>query len=177
MNKDKRQSKLDYIDEYQKKMEKAKVVVLASCEGVTVAQMTQLRKEIRKLGDETRVIKNNLLQRACENLKRDDLVPHFAGSTLMTFGYKDPVAPVKVLFDFAAKANKLKFKSGLLGDKMLSVKELEALSRLPNRDQLLSMLLSCMQGPMRNLVRVLSGTILKFVYALQAIKEKKEQAA
>ncbi|HNV69597.1 MAG TPA: 50S ribosomal protein L10 [Candidatus Ozemobacteraceae bacterium] len=177
MNQQKRQMKAAYVDEFQKKMEKAKVVVLAACEGVTVDEMTRLRREIRKLGDEARVVKNTMLRRACQNLKHENVLPHLTGSTLMTFGYHDPVAPVKALFDFAQKASKLKFKAGLLGDQLLSVQELENLSKLPGREQLLSMLLSCMQGPMRNMVGVLSGVTRKFVYALNAIKEKKEKAA
>lgn len=176
MNQKKRQSKAAYIDEFQKKMEKAKVVVLAGCEGVTVDEMTRLRRDIRKLGDETRVIKNTMLHRACQNLKHDSVLPFLTGSTMMTFGYHDPVAPVKALFDFAQKATKLKFKAGLLGDQFLSVKELENLSKLPGREQLLSMVLSCMQGPIRNMVGVLAAVPRKFLYALNAIKEKKEQA-
>jgi large subunit ribosomal protein L10 len=168
--------KTAYVSEFQDKLEKAKVVVLASCEGVNVDQMTDLRKQIRNLGDEIKVVKNTLLQRALNNLGREEFAKHMTGSVAMTFGYADPAAPVKVLFDFSEKAKKFKFKAGLLGDKMLTPADLVALSKLPSRDQLLSMLLSAMQGTIRNFVSVTQGPIRKFVYALQALKEKKEQA-
>ena len=167
--------KTAYVNEFSEKIEKAKVIVLASCEGVNVEQMTDLRKQIRKLGDEVRVVKNTLLQRALQKLGKEELSKFMTGSTAMTFGYQDPAAPVKVLFDFAGKAKKFTFKAGLLGDKMLTPADLEALSKLPGREQLLSMLLSTMQGTIRNFVSVTQGPIRKFVYALQALKDKKEQ--
>jgi len=166
-----------YVDEFEKKIAKAKVMILSSVEGVDVEQMNALRKSIRTLGDESRVVKNTLIKRAMKKLNHEGLNQYLEGSTLVTFGYTDPVAPVKALFDFADKAKKFQFKAGMLGDKVLSVAELEALSKLPGREQLLSMLLSVLQGPMRNMVSVTQGPIRKFVYALQAIKEQKEKAA
>lgn len=166
-----------YVDEFQKKLEKAKVVVLADYEGITVEQITALRKDIRNSGAEMRVVKNNLLARALKNRGQEEFAKSLVGATAVTFGYNDPAPPVKVLFDFAGKAAKFKFKSGLLGDKVLSVADLEALSKLPGREQLLAMVASAMQGPLRNLVNVAQGPIRKFVYALDAIRQKKEKGA
>ncbi|MFZ2960753.1 MAG: 50S ribosomal protein L10 [Candidatus Ozemobacteraceae bacterium] len=166
-----------YIAEFTDKLNKAKVVVLSSVEGVDVEQMNALRKNIRGIGDECRVVKNTLVARALDGLHHESLTPFLTGSTLMTFGYADPIAPVKALFDFAGKVKKFTFKSGMLGDRLLNVKELEQLSKLPSRPALLSMMLSVMQAPMRNMVSVTQGPIRKMVYALQAILEKKEKAA
>ncbi|MBF0499133.1 MAG: 50S ribosomal protein L10 [Candidatus Riflebacteria bacterium] len=166
-----------YIAEFTEKLNKAKVVVLSSVEGVDVEQMNTLRKNIRGIGDECRVVKNTLVARALDGIHHETLAPFLTGSTLMTFGYSDQVAPVKVLFDFADKVKKFTFKSGMLGHKLLTVKELEQLSRLPSRPVLLSMMLSVMQGPMRNMVSVTQGPIRKLVYALSAIREKKEKAS
>lgn len=169
--------KAQYVEEFSQKLKKAKVVVIGSAEGLTVEEMNLMRKNIRANGDETRVVKNTLVHRALDNLKHEELGKLCIGSTLMVFGYSDPVAPVKALFDFADKAKKFKFKGGMLGDKVLSVAELEALSKLPGREQLISMLLSCMNGPIRNMVSVTQGPIRKMVYCLQALKEQKEKAA
>ncbi len=169
-------NKEKYVEFFQDKLSKAKVLVLSSCEGVTVDQMTALRKNIRQTGDEIRVVKNTLVKRALHNLNIKDLDKYMEGSTAVTFGYSDPVAPVKTLFDFAGKAQKFVFKAGFMQEKLLSVKELETLSKLPGRTQLLSMLLSTMVGPIRNMLSVCQGPIRKLVYALQAIKEKKEKA-
>ncbi len=169
--------KEQYVKEFKAKLEKAKVVILSSVEGVTVDQMTLVRKNLRQNGDEMRVVKNTLLRRAFHDMKMEGLEKFMTGSTAVIFGYSDPVAPVKTLFDFAEKAQKFQFKAGLLGDSMLTVKQLESLSKLPGRTQLLSMLLSTMVGPIRNMVSVCQGPIRKLVYAVQAIREKKEKAA
>jgi large subunit ribosomal protein L10 len=169
--------KAEYVAKFQEKFEKSKVVVLADCEGLNVEQMTALRKEIRNLGDEIKVVKNKLVRRALKNVGREELGKYLVGSTAITFGYNDPAPPVKALFDFAEKAKKFKFKVGMLGEKVLSVKELENLSKLPARPQMLSILLSVMIGPLRNLVSVTQGPIRKLVYALEAIRQKKEKEA
>jgi len=167
--------KTAYVNDFQQKLAKANVVVLASCEGVNVDQMTALRKSIRSSGDELRVVKNTLLVRAFKNANMEQLNPFMTGSTAITFGYSDPVTPVKALFEFAQKAQKFTFKAGFFGGKILTAKELEQLSKLPGRNQLLSMLLSTMVGPIRNMLSVCQGPIRKFVYALDAIKQKKEK--
>ena len=169
--------KQEYIDEFQKKIEKAKVLVLANCEGVNVGDITQLRADIRKTNSELRVVKNTLFKRALNSCDVTDLDQFMVGSTAVAFGYEDPVSPVKAMFDFADKAKKFSFKGGLLDGKMLTVAQLENLSKLPGRHELLTMVASCMQGPIRNIVSVMQGPIRKFVYALDAVREKKEKEA
>lgn len=169
--------KATYVEEFQEKLKKSQVIIVAGCEGVNVEQMTALRKDVRNSGAEIRIVKNTLLQRAAKNLGKEKLCEQLVGCTSITFGYTDPAAPVKVLFDFAGKAAKFKFKGGMLGEKMLSVSDLQALSRLPGKKQLLAMLASVFQGPLRNLVSVCQGPIRKMVYALDAIRQKKSKEA
>jgi large subunit ribosomal protein L10 len=169
--------KNSYIKLFQEKLEKAKVLVFSNCSGVTVEDINVMRREVRKTGSESRVVKNTLLQRALHNLKIDGLDGFLSGSTLVTFGYEDPVAPVKALFDFADKCKKFSFKGGYLQGKVLDTNQLKSLSTLPGRKELLGMVASVMQGPIRNLVSVTQGPIRKLVYALEAIREQKEKAA
>lgn len=168
-----------YVKEYQDKIEKSAVVVLTNCEGIKVTDMTNLRKMVRESGAEMRVVKNTLVVRALNNLGMEGLTEFMKGSTAVTFGYDDPVGPVKALFDFAAKAKlkKFTFKAGYMEGKVLSSQELEALSKLPGRKELLGMVASVFQGPIRNIVSVCQAPIRKFVYALDAVREKKEKEA
>ncbi len=166
-----------YVKEFQEKIEKSAVVVLANCEGVNVADMTQLRKSIRETGSEMRVVKNSLIVRALRNLDLNELEGHMKGATAVTFGYEDPVSPVKALVEFAGKSKKFKFKAGLLEGKVLDAAGIDALSRIPGRKELLGMVASVFQGPIRNFVSVCQGPIRKFVYALEAVREKKEKEA
>lgn len=168
--------KVAYCEDIEKKMTQAKVMVLMDFSGVNVEQVNRLRKEIRELGDEVRVVRNTLVKRVAKKLGHDALLPHLEGPTAIAFGYKDPVAPVKALVKQAGEIEKLKFKTGFLDGRLLDPEQIKALSKLPGRNELLSMLLSVLQGPMRNLVGVLSGPIRKLAYALEAIRKQKEQA-
>ncbi len=169
--------KAEYILDMQKKFERAKVMVLVNYSGVNVEQMTRIRKEIRASGDEMRVVRNTLVKRLCKQLGHEALLPHLEGPTAIAFGYNDPVAPVKALVKFAGEVAKFEFKTGMLEGKLLGTAELEALSKLPGREQLLSMLLSVLQAPIRNLAVVLSQNIAKLAYALEAVKKKKSETA
>ncbi|GAB4277610.1 MAG: 50S ribosomal protein L10 [Candidatus Rifleibacteriota bacterium] len=158
--------KEEYVKEFQEKLEKAGVVVLANCEGVTVSEMTQLRKAIRETGSEIRVVKNTLLRRALAKANIGELEGFMKGSTAVTFGYEDPIAPVKALFDFTQKAKKFTFKAGYMEGKALNVDELNALSKIPGRKDLYAMLASAVQGPIRKLACV-----------LDALRKKREESA
>jgi large subunit ribosomal protein L10 len=157
--------KEDYVKEIQEKLDKSQVVVLANCEGVSVTDMTALRKAIRESNSEIRVVKNTLVRRALHNLNMNELEDHMKGSTAVTFGYEDPVAPVKALFDFTQKAKKFTFKAGYMDGKPLTVEQLNALSKIPGRQELYSMLASAVQGPIRKLACV-----------LDALRTKREEA-
>lgn len=169
--------KQEYVKTFQEKLEKSKVVVLSSIEGVTVGDMNELRKSVRETGSEIKVVKNTLVCRALDNLDMGDLNKHLTGSVAVTFGYDDPVSPVKALIDFAGKCKKFQFKAGMLGGSLVNTNQLIALSKLPGRQELLSMLASVMQAPIRKVVNVLQAPIRKFVSTLDAVREKKEKEA
>jgi len=154
-----------YVKEFAEKLAKSQVVVLANCEGVQVSDMTALRKAVRETGSELRVVKNTLLCRALHNTPMKELEAHMKGSTAVTFGYKDPIAPVKALFEFADKAKKFTFKAGYMDGQTLDVNQLTALSKIPGRKELYGMLASAVQGPIR-----------KFAGVLDALREKREKA-
>lgn len=154
-----------YVKEFQEKLAKAQVVVLANCEGVKVSEITALRKAVRETGSELRVVKNTLLCRALHNTPMKELEGHMKGNTAVTFGYNDPIAPVKALFDFADKAKKFTFKAGFMDGQTLDVNQLTALSKIPGRKDLYAMLASAVQGPIRKLAGV-----------LDSLRKKREEA-
>lgn len=157
--------KEEYVKEFQEKLEKANIVVLANCEGVTVSEMTELRRNVRQTNSELRVVKNTLLARALHNANMNELEGHMKGATAVTFGYEDQIAPVKALYEFTQKAKKFVFKAGFMDGKALTVDQLTALSKIPGRKDLLSMLASAVQGPIRKLACV-----------LDALRTKREEA-
>jgi large subunit ribosomal protein L10 len=140
--------------------------VVADYRGLNVAQVTELRKQLREAGIEFQVLKNSLVRRATEGTDFVELNKILTGPTAIAFGNEDAVAPAKILNDFAKKNDALKLKGGVVEGKVVSQEEIKALAELPSREGLLSMLLSVLQAPVRN-----------FALAVKAVGEKQEAQA
>ena len=172
-----RDEKVAEVAELSGKFAKAKIAIVADYKGLTVPVLQELRHNLRRNDAEFRVAKNTLLNRAVEDTDFRGLQEYFVGTTALTVSYGDPVTPAKILTDFCKDHPELKIRSASLDGKVLSVEEVTALSSLPSREVLLGQMLSVMNAVPTGLVQVLSGVPRTFLYALQAIKEQKEQAA
>ena len=148
------------------KFESAASVVIVDYRGLTVEEVTNLRKQLRDAGVEMKVIKNSILSRAAKKVGLDGLDEVFTGPTAVAFSNDDVVAPVKIIDEFAKDAKALEIKGGVIEGKVSSVEQITALAKLPNREGLLSMLLSVLQAPVRNVA-----------YAVKAVAEKNEEVA
>ena len=147
------------------KFESAASVVIVDYRGLTVEEVTNLRKQLRDAGVEMKVIKNSILSRAAKKVGLDGLDEVFTGPTAVAFS-DDVVAPAKIIDEFAKDAKALEIKGGVIEGKVSSVEQITALAKLPNREGLLSMLLSVLQAPVRNVA-----------YAVKAVAEKNEEVA
>ena len=165
------QVKKEVVAELVEKIKKAQSVVFVDYQGIKVNEETALRRQMRETGAEYLVAKNRLFKIALkESGVEDNFDEVLEGTTAFAFGYADPVAPAKAVFELTkakakAKQDIFKIKGGVLTGKKVSASEVEALAKLPSRDQLLSMLLNSMLGPVR-----------KLAYATVAIADKKESA-
>lgn len=164
------------VQEIQERLSKAQGAVLADYRGLNAEEMTQLRREARNAQVEFKVLKNTLVILAAKALDMDDLVPYLNGPTAFAFGYEDPVAPAKVLGEFAKKNKALEIKGGIVEGRVVAAAAVTDLANLPGREQLLSMVLRGMQGPIYGMVNVLQGNIRNLVYALEAVRKQKEAA-
>ena len=163
------------VSEIKEKLQQASGVVLADYRGLTVAQATRLRAQLRQAGVEYRVMKNTLVRRAVNEIGLEGLDSYLNGPTAIAFG-ADPVAPAKVLLEFA-KVNKLKkfqIKAGILEGEVIGPKGVKALAELPSREVLLTMVVRGMQAPLVGMVNVLQGPIRKTGYALEEVRKLKE---
>lgn len=165
------------VQEIQERLAKVQGAVLADYRGLNAEEMTQLRKATRNAGVEFKVLKNTLTILAAEALEMDDLVPYLKGPTAIAFGYNDPVAPAKVLSEFAKKSKALEIKGGIVEGRVIGPEGVANLADLPGREELLSMVLRGMQAPIAGLVNVLQGNIRNLVYALEAVRKQKEAAS
>lgn len=164
------------VGELHEKFAKAAVVILTDYKGLDVTTMNQLRKKLREAEVEYQVVKNSLMVRASEETDVALIKESFKGPSAIALGYNDPVAPAKVLTDFAKENDKLEIKVGVMQDKVLDLDSIKALSSLPSREQLLAMVLSAMNGVPTALVRALNDVPCRLLNVLNAIKEQKEAA-
>ncbi len=169
------EKKKKVVAELKEKIESANVVVLADFRGITVKDITGLRKQLYKAESEFRVVKNTLLKRAVEEAGLNDLGSQLEGPTAMLLGYKDPVEPIKALVEFTQEIEKGEIKSGALGKNIITIEDLLAMSKLPPKEVLLAKVVGGIQAPLYGFVNVLQGVLRKFVYALNAVKEQKEK--
>jgi large subunit ribosomal protein L10 len=153
----------------------AEAAVLAEYRGLTVAQMTELRRKAREAGVFLRVVKNTLARRAVEGSSFECLKDHFVGP-LAFAASSDPAAVAKVLDEFASKNDKFIIKTGAMGGVVMSEAELKALARLPSREQLLAMLVATMNAPVQKFVRTLNEVPTSFVRVLAAVRDARQAA-
>jgi large subunit ribosomal protein L7/L12 len=142
-----------------------------------VNQVTELRKQLRGVKAEYRIMKNTLAIRASEGTGLAGLKAHLKGPTGMVIGYDDPVLPAKILRDWIGaekREEKIKVTVGVLEGKLVQAADLAAIAKLPKKEVLIAMLLSAMQGPIRGVVYTLSAVLSKFVRVVAAIQDKKK---
>ncbi|AXI00423.1 50S ribosomal protein L10 [Sporosarcina sp. PTS2304] len=158
------EAKQAVVSEIADKLKESVSVVVVDYRGLTVAQVTELRKQLRDAGVEFKVYKNSMTRRAAEAAGLEGLNENLTGPNAIAFSTEDVVAPAKILNDFAKKNEKLEIKAGVIEGNVASAEDVKALATLPSRDGLLSMLLSVLQAPVRN-----------FALATKAVAEQKEE--
>lgn len=168
--------KKEIAEELHEKFLKSKIVILTDYKGLDVASVSDLRKKLNDVNVEFKVVKNTLLARASENTDVETIKDDFKGPSAVVLSYDDPVAPAKVITEFAGGNDKFEIKVGVMGGKRLDGNAIKALSSLPSREVLLAQVLSAMNGVPTAFVRVLNAVPQKLLYALQAIKDQKEAA-
>lgn len=169
------------VAQLKEQLESAKGVVLTSYKGLTVAQDTELRRELREAGVSYHVVKNTMLRIAAKEASIEGIEEHLEGTTAFAFSTEDAVAPAKVICGFIKKnkledAEVLTVKVGMVEGKVIGVDEVKALAALPSREELIAKLLGSMNAPISNTVNVLQGVIRNAVYVLDAIRSQKESA-
>lgn len=162
------------VKEVGEKIKAADATVLTDYRGLTVQAIAELRGELRKQDIEYKVYKNTLVARAVKKLKIEGLDEYLAGPTALAFSTGDPVAPAKVLADFAKENKALEIKAGLVENGIMDAASIRALAKLPSREVLLGKLAGALQGPMSGLANVLNGPMRGLAVALGQVAEAKK---
>lgn len=166
MNKDIIAKKEAAVDEAAEILKNAKSVIIVDYLGLTVAEVTEMRAELRQSEASMQVIKNSILKRAAEKSGFDGLEDKFLGPTAIVYSNEDPVAPAKIADKYANEVEAMEIKGGMIEGKVSELADIQALAKLPSRDGLLSMLVSVLQAPVRNVA-----------YAVKAVADSKDEPA
>jgi large subunit ribosomal protein L10 len=145
------------VDEIAGKLEKAQSTVVVEYRGLSVSEVTQLRRDLRAENVEFKVYKNKLVQRATEKVGYETLNSELTGPNAIAFGNDDAVAPTRILADFAKKHEALVLKAGIVEGKVLNTEELKEIAQLPGREGMYSMLLGMLQAPVSKFARVVKA--------------------
>jgi large subunit ribosomal protein L10 len=163
------------VAEVSKVLTDSNVAIVAEYRGLTVAQMTALRRSARQAGVYVRVVKNTLVRRAVMGSQFESLSDHLSGPLAFTAG-KDPAALAKLLTEFSKDNEKFRITAGSMQGKLMSKAQMDALAKLPSRDVLLAILMGTMMAPVQKFIQTLNEVPSKFVRALAAVRDQKQAA-
>ena len=151
--------------------------VLANFQGLKAQDFDELRLKLRSKQGNCRVVKNTLLKRALDAAKLPGLESFLEGPTAVIFQKGDITASSKIVIDFAKDHEQLKIKVGCMNGRVLAAKEVVEISRLPGRGVLVAQLARGFNAPLQRFANVLLGSIQSLVFALEAVRQKKEPAS
>ncbi|CDQ41433.1 MULTISPECIES: 50S ribosomal protein L10 [Virgibacillus] len=158
------EQKKQLVEEIKDKFLASETSVVVDYRGLNVAEVTELRQQLRAEGIEFKVYKNSMTRRAVEAAELNDLSETLVGPSAVAFSNDDVVAPARVLNEFAKKHEALEIKGGVIQGNVATIDQIKELADLPNYEGMVSMLLSVLQAPIRNLA-----------YATQAVADQKEE--
>jgi len=158
------EEKKQIVADLAEKMKSASAGVLVDYKGITVADDTKLRRELREAGVEYSVVKNTLTRFAAHEVGFEGLDPILNGTTALAVSMNDPIAPARILAKYAKDSKTFAIKAGFMDGKLMSVEEVESLAKIPSKEILLA-----------NLCSVLLGNVRGLVVALNAIVEKQQE--
>ncbi len=165
------------VQEIREKVSRSQIGILTDFKGLKVEEMTKLRRQLQEAKAELKVVKNTLLRRAAaDDSPIGPMLDKFTGPNALTLGYEDPVALAKIMTKFAQDKPQLEIKAAVLSGKLLSAKDLEALSKLPSREVLMAQFLGLPNNVPTALVTVLAAVIRNFLNVLVAYRDKKAES-
>lgn len=168
-----RGAKAETVNAVHQLLKSAKVAIVTEYRGLSVAQMTKLRREIRNASGEYQVIKNTLIRRALKDTAFGDLEKLLDGPNGWVFAYEDPVVLSKALIKFADDNDKLRIKGGVFEGRFMDPAGVKVLSQMPSKPQLQAMLLAMINAPATQLLRTIQEPGAQMVRLLESLRKAK----
>ena len=165
------------VAEVNETASKAISAVMADYRGVSVDDMTTLRKAAREVGVQVRVIRNTLARRAFEGTEFECLNEALLGPNILAFSIEDPGAGARLFKDFVKENKEFEIKALSIGGKLLPADQIDVVAKLPTRDQAISLLMAVMQAPVTKLVMTLNDVPGRVTRVVAAVRDQKQQEA
>lgn len=169
-----REEKKDAVQSMKERFQKASITLLADYKGLKVNELNELRQKLFDVSAKLQVVKNTLAKLAIEETELKPLKEHFQGTIAVITSEGDPVSPTKALIAFAKDRETPAIKAGFMSGELMDAAKVEALSKLPSREEMLSKLLGSMQAPAQNMVNVMVAVPRQLVTVLAAIRDQKQ---
>jgi large subunit ribosomal protein L10 len=163
--------KAEEIERLTEKLERMRAGVLLSTQGMSVAEMTALRRRLSDQSVELHVVKNTLLRIASERANYQNIEPLLHGQTTIAIGYDDEVAPAKVITEYLRTtrlAKPVTVKAGILERAPITPQQVEALAKTPSREQLHAQVVGAVMGPLNHTYSILTAPLRDLIYVLEA---------
>jgi large subunit ribosomal protein L10 len=170
------EDKQQIVEDLRDRFSKSVIIVVTDYKGLNVGAMNDLRRRLRAEEIEYRVVKNSLLTRAATDNDGGLIKDFFKGPSAVALSYDDPIAPAKVLAQFAKENEKLEIKVGVMNGKVLDATAIIALAKLPPKEVLLGQFVAALNAVPTSFVRTIAEVPRSFVSVLAAIKDQKEAA-
>lgn len=168
-----RSEKASVVEQIRSRATEATFVVVTDFQGMSVEELTRLRVSLREAGGEYYVVKNTLARIALSDTAHASIADSFKENCAIALGFDDPVAIAKALTTFSKESKLFKVRHGSLDGKPLTAKQVDELSRMPSREQLLGQVLGTMNAVPTNLVSLMANMIRPLLYALKDLETKK----
>lgn len=162
------------VENLRRTIQNSKAAILTDYRGLSVADLTALRKKLREVDTEFHIVKNTLFKRAAEGLLPSaEIDPHLEGPTAIGFAKGDGVAAAKALLDYMKDHKTMAVKAGVIDGQVYDPAQVTAISKLPSKEQMVAEIVGALDAPAANLVGVLDAVIADLVYTIQAVAEQK----
>ena len=165
--------KSEKIDAIKSKIEKAQVAVITEYKGLTVEEITKLRREIQKNGGDYMVTKNTLAKIAVKGTEYEALTEKLTGPIALAFGFEDPVSPAKAVTKFIKDTKKGEIIAAAMDGQLMSDEEAKALANLPSREELYAKMLGCINSPASGIANSVNAVMSSLVRAIAAVRDQK----
>lgn len=170
-------TKKTIVEDLKEKFTKSSLAAIADYKGITVSEITDLRKRLKKDDAEFKIAKNTLTKRAIKETNLSELEKLLTGPSGILFGYGDPTRPIKTLVEFLKEIEKGDVKGGIFEGKLISKSEFKAIASLPSKDVLLGQIAGLMVANIRDIACIFESLIRDIALLIEEVAKKNEDKA